>query len=75
MRQRLSGSRKAVDTATIACEICNTASRSPSAESDTDEPNKSFALNLPRSRGQFHYAAIFSNSLLMNFNSNSIGLT
>lgn len=30
MRQRLSGSRKEVDTATIAREICNTASRSPS---------------------------------------------
>ena len=34
-----------------------------------------YGMNLPRSRGQFHYAAIFSNSLLMNFNSNSIGLT
>jgi hypothetical protein len=32
-------------------------------------------VELPRSRGRSHYAAIFSIFSLMNFNSNSIGLT
>ena len=32
-------------------------------------------LKFPRFGGQCHYAAFFSISSLMNFNSNSIGLT
>jgi hypothetical protein len=32
------------------------------------------SVEFPRSRGQSDYAAIFSIFLLMNFNSNSIGL-